>query len=64
MQLVKDAIKEWKIRKEVLYLVYLVVPGNVLVQCSQHNHGHHAREEEHNDQRVHDASQNAGGKGH
>ena len=40
-----------------LYLVHLVVSGNVLVQGSQHDHGHHARQEEDNDEGIHDAGE-------
>ena len=43
---------------KLCYLVHLVVSGNVLVQGSQHYHGNHARQEEDDDQRVHDAGQN------
>lgn len=40
-----------------LYLIHLVVSGNVFMQGSQQNHGNHARQEEDNDQGVHDAVQ-------
>lgn len=39
--------------QEFLYLIHLVVSGNVLVQSSQHDHGNHARQEEDDDQGVH-----------
>lgn len=35
--------------------IHLIVTGNVLMQSSQHNHGYHARQEQHNDQGIHDA---------
>lgn len=35
--------------------VHLVVPGDVSVEGSQHDHGHHPRQEQHDHQRVHDA---------
>lgn len=36
-------------------LIHLVVPGNVLVKRPQHDHRHHARQEEHDNKGVHDA---------
>lgn len=39
------------------YLIHLVVSCNVFVQGPQQDHGNHARQEEDNDQRVHDAGQ-------
>lgn len=39
----------------VLASVDLVVSSNVLVQCAEHDHGDHGREEEHDHQRVEDA---------
>lgn len=39
----------------VLAAIHLVVAGNVFVQRSQHNHGHHAGQEEHDDQAVENA---------
>lgn len=38
------------LRVNAMYLVYLVVLGNVLVKCSKHNHGHHAGQEKNDDQ--------------
>lgn len=40
-----------------LYLIHLVVSRNVFVQGPQQDHGNHARQEEDNDQGVHDAVQ-------
>ena len=35
-------------------VVHLVVSCNVFVKSSQHDHGYHTRQEQHNDKRVHD----------
>lgn len=34
---------------------YLVVSGDIFMQSAQHDHGHHAREKEDDDERVEDA---------
>lgn len=35
-------------------VIHLVVSSNVSMECSQHNHGNHPRQEKNNHQGVHD----------
>lgn len=35
-------------------VIHLVVTSNVSMECSQHNHGNHPRQEKNNHQGVHD----------
>lgn len=41
--------------RETHHWIHLVVSGDVFMQSAQHDHRHHARQEQHDDQRVHDA---------
>lgn len=45
----------------LLCSLQLVVLGDVTVQRAQHDHGHHAREEEHNHERIDDGKPVDGG---